>query len=46
MTFEQHAEDVAALLKCLEIPQADLFGESFGGTVAVLMALRHPEMVQ
>jgi len=46
MTFEQHADDIAALLKYLEIPQADLFGESFGGTVAVLMALRHPEMVR
>jgi len=46
MTFEQHADDIAALLKYLETPQADLFGESFGGTIAVLVALRRPEMVR
>jgi pimeloyl-ACP methyl ester carboxylesterase len=41
MTFEQHADDVVALLKHLGIGQADFFGESFGGTVAVLVALRY-----
>jgi pimeloyl-ACP methyl ester carboxylesterase len=46
MTFEQQADDIAALLKYLEIPQADLFGESFGGTVAVLLAVRHPKLVR
>src|SRR5262249_54546261 len=46
MTFEQHADDVASLLKYLRIPQADFFGESFGGTTAVMMAVRHPEIVR
>jgi pimeloyl-ACP methyl ester carboxylesterase len=45
-TFEQHADDVAALLKHLDIWQADLFGESFGGTIAVGMAIRHPHLVR
>jgi pimeloyl-ACP methyl ester carboxylesterase len=46
MSFEQHADDVAALMKHLGIEQADIFGESFGGTVGVMMAVRHPEMVR
>lgn len=46
LTFAQHADDVAALLKHLQIEQADFFGESFGGTVAVMMAIRHPELVR
>src|SRR5262249_26656283 len=46
MTFEQHADDIAALLEHLRIGQADFFGESFGGTVAVMMAVRHPELVR
>src|SRR5712692_7371449 len=46
ITFEQHADDIAALLKYLGIEQADFFGESFGGTVAVQMAVRHPEIVR
>jgi pimeloyl-ACP methyl ester carboxylesterase len=46
MTFERHADNIAALLKYLGIRQADFFGESLRGTVAVLMALRHPGMVR
>src|SRR6266700_231197 len=38
LTFEQHAEDVVALLKHLRIGNADFFGESFGGIVAMLIA--------
>lgn len=46
LTFEQEADDIAALLKYLEIEQADFFGESSaGGIVAVMMAVRHPELV-
>jgi len=45
-SFEQSAEDVVALLKHLGIEQADLFGESFGGIVALLIAIRHPEVVR
>jgi pimeloyl-ACP methyl ester carboxylesterase len=46
MTFEQNADDIAALLKHLEIEQADFFGDSFGGTLAVVMAVRHPRQVR
>src|SRR5512138_1537253 len=42
MTFEQHAEDVVGLLKYLGIPKADLFGESFGGVIATMIAVRDP----
>jgi len=46
MTCEQHADDIAALLKHLQIEQADFFGDSFGGTIAVMMAVRHPKLVR
>jgi pimeloyl-ACP methyl ester carboxylesterase len=43
-SLENDAEDIAALLKHLQIDRADLFGESFGGTVALILAIRHPEL--
>ena len=46
MTCEQHADDIAALLKHLSIEEADFFGDSFGGTIAVMMAVRHPKLVR
>jgi pimeloyl-ACP methyl ester carboxylesterase len=46
MTCEQHADDIAALLKYLKIEGADFFGDSFGGAIAVLMAVRHPGLVR
>jgi pimeloyl-ACP methyl ester carboxylesterase len=46
LTFEQNADDVAALLKYLQIDKADFFGESFGGIVAMLIATRHPALVR
>jgi pimeloyl-ACP methyl ester carboxylesterase len=46
MTCEQHADDIAALLKHLKIEEADFFGDSFGGTIAVMMAVRHPKLVR
>ena len=46
LTFEQMADDVAALLRHLQIERADLFGESFGGTIALNVAVRHPEVVR
>jgi pimeloyl-ACP methyl ester carboxylesterase len=42
MTLEQHAQDVVGLLEYLEIPKADFFGESYGGVIAAMIALRHP----
>lgn len=45
LTLGQLADDVAALLKCLEIEQADFFGYSMGGNVALAVAIRHPKLV-
>ncbi|QJX00012.1 Hydrolase, alpha/beta fold family [Frigoriglobus tundricola] len=46
ITYENLADDVAALLKELEIPRADLIGYSMGGTVAMQCAIRHPDKVR
>jgi pimeloyl-ACP methyl ester carboxylesterase len=45
-SFENHAEDIAALLQYLDIPRADIFGEGFGGIVAAQLAVRHPDLVR
>jgi pimeloyl-ACP methyl ester carboxylesterase len=45
-SFEQSADDTAALLKYLDIEQADLFGFSNGGTIALQVAIRHPQVVR
>lgn len=45
LSFEQDADDVATLLKNLAIPKADFFGFSNGGTTALQIAIRHPELV-
>jgi pimeloyl-ACP methyl ester carboxylesterase len=45
-SFEQFADDTAALLAYLQIEQADLFGFSNGGTVALHVAIRHPGRVR
>ncbi|HEY4110892.1 alpha/beta fold hydrolase [Puia sp.] len=44
-SFEQDADDVAALLRHLHIPKANLFGFSNGGTTVLQLAIRHPELV-
>lgn len=41
-TFEQSADDTAALLEHLQVPRADVLGFSAGGTIALQVALRHP----
>src|SRR5918998_6001115 len=46
LTYEQMADDVAALIGHLRIEQADVFGYSMGGGVALQVALRHPEVVR
>lgn len=43
-SFEQDADDVAALLHYLQLPRALFFGFSNGGNVALQLAARHPEM--
>jgi pimeloyl-ACP methyl ester carboxylesterase len=46
LSYEQMADDVAALLRHLEIEEADIFGYSMGGGVALQVAIRHPEVVR
>jgi pimeloyl-ACP methyl ester carboxylesterase len=46
LSYEQMADDVAALLRHLGIEQADVFGYSMGGGVALQVAVRHPEVVR
>jgi pimeloyl-ACP methyl ester carboxylesterase len=45
-TMEGWADDLAALLQHLGIPQADVLGYSTGGSVALAFALRHPQQVR
>lgn len=45
-TYDNLADDVAALLDHLKIPRADLIGYSMGGAVAMNCAIRHPEKVR
>jgi pimeloyl-ACP methyl ester carboxylesterase len=46
LTYDQMADDAAGLLKQLNIRNADFFGYSMGGTVALAVAIRHPELVR
>ena len=45
ISFEQDADDVAALLDKLNISKADVLGFSNGGNTTMQLALRHPEKV-
>jgi pimeloyl-ACP methyl ester carboxylesterase len=45
LSFEQDADDVAALLKHLNISKADIFGFSNGASTTLQIAIRHPEVV-
>jgi len=44
-TFEQDADDVAALIKYLKIEKANILGFSNGGTTALQLGTSHPELV-
>src|SRR5262249_55395892 len=46
ISFENLADDIAALLDYLKIKQADILGYSMGGAVAMQVAIRHPEIVK
>jgi pimeloyl-ACP methyl ester carboxylesterase len=46
ITYENLADDVAALLDYLKISRADLIGYSMGGAVAMECAIRHPDKVR
>jgi pimeloyl-ACP methyl ester carboxylesterase len=45
LSFAQHAKDVVALMRHLGIERAHLFGWSYGGLIAMLVAIEHPELV-
>ncbi|MBI1227602.1 MAG: alpha/beta fold hydrolase [Bacteroidetes bacterium] len=44
LSFQQDADDIAALLKELKIEKADVFGFSNGASTTLQFAIRHPEM--
>jgi Predicted hydrolases or acyltransferases (alpha/beta hydrolase superfamily) len=44
--FETSADDVATLLEQLHVAQADVFGFSNGASIALQVALRHPQAVR
>ena len=46
LSMEFMADDIAALLKHLDIKKADIMGYSLGGGVAIQTAIRHSEMVR
>jgi pimeloyl-ACP methyl ester carboxylesterase len=46
LSIEQWAQDTTALLRHLKIEQADFFGYSSGGAVALEIALRAPALVR
>ena len=46
LSYENLADDVAALLDYLKIERADVLGYSMGGGVAMQVAIRHPEKVR
>ncbi|HYG61075.1 MAG TPA: alpha/beta hydrolase [Thermoanaerobaculia bacterium] len=46
VTFEASADDVAALLRHLKVDKADLFGFSNGASIALQVAIRHPQLVR
>jgi pimeloyl-ACP methyl ester carboxylesterase len=46
LTSADLASDVVGLLEHLQVAQADIFGFSVGGGVALHLAIRHPELVR
>jgi pimeloyl-ACP methyl ester carboxylesterase len=46
LTYEQMADDTAALARHLEIDHADVVGYSMGGGIALQLAIRHPGLVR
>jgi pimeloyl-ACP methyl ester carboxylesterase len=45
-SVSEHADDAAALLEALDAAPAVIIGRSYGGTIALDLAIRHPELVR
>jgi pimeloyl-ACP methyl ester carboxylesterase len=45
-TFHQFADDMAGLLRQLNVSRADVVGFSDGGATALVLAMRYPELVE
>jgi pimeloyl-ACP methyl ester carboxylesterase len=46
LSFEQMADDIAALIRLIGLENADIVGYSLGGGVALQTAIRHPAVVR
>ncbi len=46
LTYEQMADDVAGLVRHLELEEVDAVGYSMGAGVALHLTIRHPEVVR
>jgi len=46
LSYEQMVEDTASAMRQLDIAEADVFGWSDGGVVALGLATRHPQLVR
>ncbi len=46
LSYEQMADDTAALLRHVGTEQADVFGYSMGGAAALQLTIRHPGLVR
>ncbi|MGR6321341.1 alpha/beta fold hydrolase [Micromonospora soli] len=46
LRYESMADDVAGLLRHLDLAEADLLGYSLGGGVALRTAIQHPDLVR
>ncbi|NED92151.1 alpha/beta hydrolase, partial [Streptomyces sp. SID11233] len=44
-TMEEHADFLARAMEAAGVRGADVIGHSMGGTIAVLLAARHPHLV-
>lgn len=46
LRFERMADDIAALMKQIDVAHSDIMGYSLGGGVALQIAIRHPQRVR
>jgi pimeloyl-ACP methyl ester carboxylesterase len=44
--MQRQVEDLAAMIKGMGLAPAHIVGHSYGGNIALFLALRHPEMVR